>query len=182
MSSAQQQQQLVAAAAATTSSVLGKDQVGLEDNVMRSGLVRLRRGEAEEVQAVQEREVAVAVAVEKEGEARGEALAPEPKKSLEDAQADYYWTMPVEWTGRVLESNVAGADVGNRLYAGKKRMFKGHKWERTRERRVGRTKMLLRDMDKRIERFKGVRYSILVFGPFFISLALPPLLLHPPLF
>jgi len=57
----------------------------------------------------------------------------------------------------VRERSVAGADVGNRLYAGKKRMFKGHKWERTRERRVGRTEMLLRDMDKRIQRFKGYR-------------------------
>jgi len=94
--------------------------------------------------------------VEKEGEAQaqgGVLLAPE-QNSL-DALAD--WTMPVDWIGTVRERNVAGADIGNRLYAGKKRMFKGHKWERMRERRVGRTEMLLRDMDKRIQRFKGVR-------------------------
>jgi len=60
-------------------------------------------------------------------------------------------------TNRRRERSVAGADVGNRLYAGKKRMFKGHKWERTRERRVARTKILLRDMDKRVERFKQYR-------------------------
>jgi hypothetical protein len=63
----------------------------------------------------------------------------------------------VEWIGAVREHSVPGADVGNRLYAGKKRMFKGHKWERQRERRVARTKMLLRDMDKRVQRFKEVR-------------------------
>ena len=135
-----------------------------------SGLVSLRRrGEGE----VQERERGLGLGlgqeedavVEKEGEAQaqGEVLLAPEQNSL-DAQAD--WTMPVEWTGTVRERNVAGADVGNRLYAGKKRMFKGHKWERTRERRVGRTEMLLRDMDKRIERFKGVRLDILG-EPFF---------------
>jgi large subunit ribosomal protein L25 len=71
------------------------------------------------------------------------------------------WTKPVEWVGTVRERSVAGADIGNRLYAGKKRMFKGHKWERERERRVARTKMLLRDMDKRVQRFKAVRFNAL---------------------
>jgi large subunit ribosomal protein L25 len=71
--------------------------------------------------------------------------------------SDDAWTRSVEWIGTIRERNVAGADVGNRLYAGKKRMFKGHKWERQRERRVARTKMLLRDMDKRVQRFKEVR-------------------------
>jgi large subunit ribosomal protein L25 len=70
---------------------------------------------------------------------------------------DVAWTGLVEWVGNLRERSVAGADVGNRLYAGKKRMFKGHKWERTRERRVTRTKILLRDMDKRVQRFKQVR-------------------------
>jgi Mitochondrial ribosomal protein mL59 len=185
MSSAQQkqQQQLLAPAPAVTttttttpsssSSVLGKGHVeenAVEAVVVRNGVVSLRRGEGE----VQEREQRLRLGlrpgqegepvepVEKEGEAQvqGEVLAPE-QNSL-DAQVD--WTTPVEWIGTVRERNVAGADVGNRLYAGKKRMFKGHKWERMRERRVGRTEMLLRDMDKRIERFKGVRS---IFFPFF---------------
>ena len=81
------------------------------------------------------------------------------------APAPAAWTRSVEWVGTVRERNVEGADVGNRLYAGKKRMFKGHKWERERERRVARTKMLLRDMDKRVQRFKGVR-SLLFPFPF----------------
>jgi hypothetical protein len=114
---------------------------------------------------------------EEEGEAQahtqgeGEVLqAPEPT-SLGDAQAQAQaraqadWTIAVEWSGTVRERSVAGADVGNRLYAGKKRMFKGHKWERTRERRVGRTEMLLRDMDKRIQRFKGVRFRLPPLSP-----------------
>ncbi|KAI0044963.1 hypothetical protein FA95DRAFT_1496214 [Auriscalpium vulgare] len=64
------------------------------------------------------------------------------------------WRLPVQWEGKVKERNVAGADVGNRLYAGKKRMFKGHKWERTRDKRARRTKIMVRDMDKRIARYK----------------------------
>jgi hypothetical protein len=127
----------------------------------RSGLVSLLRREG--VQEEREQRLGLRRPGQEEergGTQREVLLAPE-QNSL-DAQAVADWTMPVEWTGTVRERNVAGADVGNRLYAGKKRMFKGHKWERTRERRVGRTKMLLRDMDERIQRFKGVR--VLVFG------------------
>ena len=75
----------------------------------------------------------------------------------DESDDDVAWTGSVEWVGNLRERSVAGADVGNRLYAGKKRMFKGHKWERTRERRITRTKILLRDMDKRVQRFKQVR-------------------------
>ncbi|KAI0319233.1 hypothetical protein OF83DRAFT_1170370 [Amylostereum chailletii] len=64
------------------------------------------------------------------------------------------WDGTIAWVGTVPDRNVAGADVGNRLYAGKKRMFKGHKWERMRVHRARRTKGLLRDMDTRIKRFK----------------------------
>jgi large subunit ribosomal protein L25 len=76
------------------------------------------------------------------------------------ADDDAWWARSVEWAGTVRERSVAGAGVGNRLYAGKKRMFKGHKWERERERRVTRTKMLLRDMDQRVQRFRGVRFYV----------------------
>ncbi|KAH9042543.1 hypothetical protein EDB85DRAFT_2139114 [Lactarius pseudohatsudake] len=79
---------------------------------------------------------------------------PAQQEARED---DAAWKGSVEWVGSLRERSVAGADVGNRLYAGKKRMFKGHKWERTRERRITRTKILLRDMDKRVERFKQYR-------------------------
>ncbi|RPD69409.1 hypothetical protein L226DRAFT_539773 [Lentinus tigrinus ALCF2SS1-7] len=65
-----------------------------------------------------------------------------------------WWSGEVEWEGEFKEKEVKGADVGNRLYAGKKRMFKGHKWERTLENRTWERKVLLKDMQSRIERFR----------------------------
>jgi len=41
-----------------------------------------------------------------------------------------------------------------KMYAGRKRMFKGHKWERVQAQRKERTKILMRDMSKRIARYK----------------------------
>ena len=64
------------------------------------------------------------------------------------------WSQPIEWVGEVKERKVPGAEIGNRLYAGKKRMFKGHKWERVAEKRALKRKMLMRDMAKRIQRYK----------------------------
>ncbi|OSX60875.1 hypothetical protein POSPLADRAFT_1070424 [Postia placenta MAD-698-R-SB12] len=64
------------------------------------------------------------------------------------------WTQEVEWEGEIKEKAVPGADVGNRLYAAKRRMFKGHKWERTKEKREETRKMLMKGMKQRIERFK----------------------------
>ncbi|KAI0064383.1 hypothetical protein BV25DRAFT_1869425 [Artomyces pyxidatus] len=82
------------------------------------------------------------------------AAKPKSKRKAESEEEVKVWEAPVEWEGAVKVRSVAGADVGNRLYAGKKRMFKGHKWERTREKRVRRTKVMLRDMRKRIVRYK----------------------------
>jgi len=64
------------------------------------------------------------------------------------------WAQPIEWVGEVKGRKVAGAEIGNRLYAGKKRMFKGHKWERVAEKRALKRSMLMRDMPKRIQRYK----------------------------
>ncbi|PCH35387.1 hypothetical protein WOLCODRAFT_107350 [Wolfiporia cocos MD-104 SS10] len=61
------------------------------------------------------------------------------------------WTRPVEWEGEVKEK---ADDVLNRLYAGRRRMFKGHKWERTLEKRKAETEKLMRSMPLRIQRFK----------------------------
>ena len=72
------------------------------------------------------------------------------------AKGKAWWGMPVEWRGEYKEKEIKGADVGNRLYAGKKRMFKGHKWERTQQERQRGQKMLMKDMKARIERFKTV--------------------------
>lgn len=70
--------------------------------------------------------------------------------------SEEWWSQPVEWVGEVKERKVSGAEIGNRLYAGKKHMFKGHKWERVAENRALKRKMLMRDMEKRIQRYKQV--------------------------
>ena len=62
----------------------------------------------------------------------------------------------IEWMGDPKYKEVAGADIGARLYAGKKRMFKGHKWEREYKKRKAMIGVRMRDMPKRIERFKTV--------------------------
>ncbi|KAF8645403.1 hypothetical protein AX16_007837 [Volvariella volvacea WC 439] len=61
---------------------------------------------------------------------------------------------PVEWQGEVKVKEVPGSETGTRLYAGKKRMFKGHKWERIRESVEKKRKILMRDMAKRIYNYK----------------------------
>ena len=50
-----------------------------------------------------------------------------------------------------------------KLYAGRKRMFKGHKWERVQTQRKKRTQILMRDMNKRIARYKEV--CVVLLGP-----------------
>ena len=74
-------------------------------------------------------------------------------------EKDTLWAKPVMWTGKLKERKVKGADIGNRLYAGKKRMFKGHRWQRTMASREARRKMLMRSMKSRVRRFKSVRAS-----------------------
>lgn len=75
---------------------------------------------------------------------------PRPESEVEP------WSQAVVWEGEVKEKKVAGADIGNRLYAGRKRMFKGHKWERTLQKRTAKRKWLMRGMQARIQRFKTV--------------------------
>lgn len=80
--------------------------------------------------------------------------APAAAEATEQAK---WWTAAIEWDGEFKEKEVKGADVRNRLYAGKKRMFKGHKWERTADKRTWKRDMLMKHMSKRIARFKTVR-------------------------
>ncbi len=77
------------------------------------------------------------------------------EKTEGEAKRDW-WTRELVWEGEVKEKNTAGADIGNRLYAGKKRMFKGHKWERMKDEREKQLKMLMKSMPQRIQQFKGV--------------------------
>jgi large subunit ribosomal protein L25 len=72
------------------------------------------------------------------------------------------WEQPVEWVGTTFESAQAKKDVkdgGVRLYEHKKRMFKGHKHERIRPKKLAHRKELLRDMPNRITEYKQVRHS-----------------------
>lgn len=79
------------------------------------------------------------------------------KRQLKDGKKDQgVWAAPVAWEGKVKERKIRGTDLGIRLYAGKKRMFKGHKWERVMKERQRRRAVLLRDMKKRIYNYKNV--------------------------
>ncbi|KAG9313570.1 hypothetical protein JVU11DRAFT_5899 [Chiua virens] len=88
--------------------------------------------------------------------AKAQPIAKQHHAKVEPGTQEEQWSQPVEWVGEVKERKVLGAEIGNRLYAGKKRMFKGHKWERMAEKKALKRKMLMRDMAKRIQRYKQV--------------------------
>ncbi|EIM89025.1 uncharacterized protein STEHIDRAFT_166957 [Stereum hirsutum FP-91666 SS1] len=67
------------------------------------------------------------------------------------------WDREIRWGGELKAKEVKGADVGNRLYAGKRRMFKGHKWERVRGERMKMQARMLRFMPARVAKYKGQR-------------------------
>src|ERR1700722_9440705 len=64
------------------------------------------------------------------------------------------WAQDVHWDGTVKSKPKGGNRSG--LYSGKKRMFKGHKWERTTLAREKKRKTLMRYMKDRITKFKTV--------------------------
>ncbi|KAJ6547027.1 hypothetical protein B0H19DRAFT_954832 [Mycena capillaripes] len=64
-------------------------------------------------------------------------------------------TVTVEWERRPAVKEVPGADKGTRLYAAKKRMFKGSRHERLRPQKHWRTWVLLHDMRRRIRRYRN---------------------------
>ena len=71
---------------------------------------------------------------------------------------DGLWMDSVEWEGK---ADFKQSATGARLYSGKKRMFKGHRWERMKEGRDIKRKILMRDMARRVKNYKAVR-------PFFV--------------
>ncbi|KAN0084406.1 hypothetical protein V8E55_007910 [Tylopilus felleus] len=83
-----------------------------------------------------------------------QVAAPETQIETDANGSEERWSQPIEWVGEAKERKVPGAEIGNRLYAGKKRMFKGHKWERMAENKALKRRMLMRDMAKRIQRYK----------------------------
>jgi large subunit ribosomal protein L25 len=86
---------------------------------------------------------------------------PQPQPQLPSVHAKQVdnWNSPVEWVGKVPEKVAVGTELGIRLYAGKKRMFKGHLWERLKAKRIRRRSILMRDMAARVKSYKTVRVS-----------------------
>ncbi|KAJ7184300.1 hypothetical protein C8R46DRAFT_1208514 [Mycena filopes] len=78
------------------------------------------------------------------GDVKAEVKAA-PRKTL---------NVTVEWDRRPVVKNVPGADEGARLYAAKKKMFKGSRLERSIKQRAWRTWVLLHDMRRRIRKYR----------------------------
>ncbi|KAJ7684618.1 hypothetical protein DFH06DRAFT_968037 [Mycena polygramma] len=81
-----------------------------------------------------------------------EALAPPPSKKIASAGKEF--TVTVEWDRRPVAKAVPGADTGTRLYAARKKMFKGSRLERLRPQKHWRTWVLLHDMRRRIRKYR----------------------------
>jgi len=73
-------------------------------------------------------------------------------------EAGQNWLQPVTWRGKVKSRT---PKPGITLYTGRKRMFKGHKWERLQEHRKKKQTILMRDMKKRVYNFKMVNDSLI---------------------
>ncbi|KAF9653471.1 hypothetical protein BDM02DRAFT_1572404 [Thelephora ganbajun] len=102
--------------------------------------------------------------------AEGLPIIPPKPVSTEWWQADVVWKdskPPVEKKEEKKEPSLEAYEAPKRIevkqmeglaalkmYAGRKRMFKGHKWERLQAQRKKRTQILMRDMGKRITRYK----------------------------
>lgn len=65
------------------------------------------------------------------------------------------WSNPF-WVGEVKRKATRGEELGIKLYAGKKKMFKGHLWEKRKAKKLRRQRILMRDMKTRVERYKSV--------------------------
>ncbi|PPQ78619.1 hypothetical protein CVT25_010583 [Psilocybe cyanescens] len=76
-------------------------------------------------------------------------------RSRERKPENTAWKEPIFWAGAFKEKKVPGSELGTRLYTGKRRMFKGHLWERQQARRARRHSILMRDMPARLERYKS---------------------------
>lgn len=89
------------------------------------------------------------------------SLREESFNSKKDVKAGRHWAEPVTWDGVIkVKANPEGL---SRLYSGKKRMFKGHKWERMMDSRMKKRKVLMSGMKKRVTRYKEVR-NVLSFS------------------
>jgi len=90
---------------------------------------------------------------------------------VEETQ-EQLWTNPF-WVGDAKKKTTKGEELGVKLYAGKKKMFKGHAWEKEKAKRLRRQSILMRDMTARVARYKSVSI-IVVFNSYVgITLLIP---------
>jgi large subunit ribosomal protein L25 len=91
----------------------------------------------------------------------GPKCVPPPRKTATEEEGqvrvlEEIWESSIDWHSHFKPKEVAGARLGIRLYAGKKRMFKGHKWERLRKKKAAHRRALLKSMPQRIFMYKNV--------------------------
>ncbi|THV00706.1 hypothetical protein K435DRAFT_963867 [Dendrothele bispora CBS 962.96] len=87
-----------------------------------------------------------------------ELRANQPKDAT-NVEEDEALAFKVNWVGKFTPEKVKSSAARVPLYENKKRMFKGHKWERTKERRMNHRYMLLRDMAKRVKAYKEYNHK-----------------------
>ncbi|KZT23688.1 hypothetical protein NEOLEDRAFT_1069004 [Neolentinus lepideus HHB14362 ss-1] len=79
---------------------------------------------------------------------RSETVAPRPDKKQD------WWLRPVEWSTEPLVDKAKKAGLVT-MYVGRKRMFKGHKWERVRSERLRRHRIAMKGMAKQVKSYKS---------------------------
>ena len=116
--------------------------------------LRERRKRAADYSGLEDRISKARLEVVKAGQRLEKAKEDHEMAKVEQAQ-ERLWSNPF-WVGDVKKKVINGEELGVKLYAGKKRMFKGHNWEKERVKRRRRQNLLMRDMKARIARYKSV--------------------------
>ncbi|KAK7462705.1 hypothetical protein VKT23_007293 [Stygiomarasmius scandens] len=76
-----------------------------------------------------------------------------------EQEQDEVLSFQVDWVGKFTPDNVQATAARVPLYENKKRMFKGHKWERVKERRINHRHMLMKDMMRRVKSYKEYNHK-----------------------
>ncbi|KAF8182025.1 hypothetical protein BJ912DRAFT_1061850 [Pholiota molesta] len=76
------------------------------------------------------------------------------QRAVTKAKKAPHYAVHIRWLGKATKKPTVGAKLGVRLYAGRKRMFKGHLWERQKAGRIRKRSVLMRDMAARVARYK----------------------------
>ncbi|KZV80347.1 hypothetical protein EXIGLDRAFT_845643 [Exidia glandulosa HHB12029] len=87
---------------------------------------------------------------------RGKGRRRKPRYKLPDDGVQWFHRKVV-WTGRLWDKPAKGHDVGARLYARKRFMFKGHRWEKVIKLRKKFISLRLRSQKRRIDKWHATR-------------------------